>query len=138
MATTKKIRAGKARTTAPGAAAAGTTAPSGGAAGGVTAGTTTGPGGGTLTQGTAATTATSGYGTLGFFTVDAEGATVHFGIDQQEYVLAASAPNYNALFAMLLACWLEARRVNLTYALPLLTANAAADGPRRILSLVTI
>ena len=46
---------------------------------------------------------------LGFFTVDTAGATVQFGIDQQQYFLDASAANYNALFAMLLACWLEQR-----------------------------
>jgi hypothetical protein len=141
MPTTKKPAAAKARRAAPGAVAAGTTATAGGAAGGVAAGTTAGPTAGPtggLVQGEMATSAPSGYGVLGFFTVDTEGATVQFGIDQQEYFLDASAANYNALFAMLLACWLEQRSVNLTYAVARLSPTAAPDAPRRILSLLTI
>jgi len=144
MPTTKKVAAEKARRVAPDAVAAGTTATTGGAAGGLAAGTptgtTAGPAGGTIgvAAGTLATSATSGYGVLGFFTVDAEGATVRFGIDQQQYFLDASAANYNALFAMLLACWLEQRKVNLTYGISRVVATAAPDAPRRILSLVTI
>jgi hypothetical protein len=137
MPTTKKVATGKARNATPGAVAAGTTASAGGAAGGVAAGTTTGPAGGTIVQGEKATSATSGFGYLGWFTIDAEGATVQFGIDQQKYVLDASAANYNAQFSMLLACWLERRQVNLTY-WTLGVATVAADAPRRILSLVAI
>ncbi len=81
----------------------------------------------------------SGFGTLGFFTVDGEGCTVRFGIEQQQYVLEASSPNYSAMFSMLLACWLEGRRVSLTYVSPLLTGHPQVpDAPLRIVSLVTI
>lgn len=84
-------------------------------------------------------TPTSGFEYLGWFTVDAAGCTVQFGIDQQQYTLAATSPNYNAMYSMLLACWLDRHKVSLTYASPLLTGHAAdPDAPRRILSMVTI
>ena len=117
------------------------TAPTGG--GGAT---TVGPGGiaGPLTgtvgapMGTLATSDSSGFGVLGWFTVDAEGCTVQFGIDQQRYALDASAANYDALFSMLLACWLEGRKVSLTYSTAPVVVVLDPDAPRRILSLVTI
>jgi hypothetical protein len=138
MPTKKKVATGKARGAAPGAVAAGTIATAPGTVGGVAGGTTAGPDGGTIVRGEVATSATSGFDFLGWFTVDAEGATVQFGIDQQRYFLDASAANYNALFSMLLACWLERRKVNLTYSTFHVVATAAPNAPRRILSLVTI
>jgi hypothetical protein len=133
MPPTKKAAA---RAAAPGAVASGTVA----TPGGVTAGTTTSPAGGTVgvVKGEMATTAESEFGVLGWFTVDAEGATVQFGINPQKYFLDATAANYNALFGMLLACWLEQRKVRLTYGLPRVVVTAAPDAPRRILSLVTL
>jgi hypothetical protein len=85
---------------------------------------------------TASTTGTSGFDYLGWFTVDDDGCIVQFGIDQQQYRLDAGAANYNALYSMLLACWLDRHKVNLTYTLPLLAVDP--DAPRRIVSLVTI
>lgn len=88
---------------------------------------------------TVATSGSSGFDYLGWFTVDAAGCTVQFGIEQQRYVLAATSANYNAMFSMLLACWLDRHKVNLTYAIPLITAGAVdAEPPLRILSLTTI
>jgi hypothetical protein len=84
----------------------------------------------------ASTTGDSGFGYLGWFTVDDEGCIVQFGIDQQQYRLDADTPNYNALYSMLLACWLDRRKVNLTYSNSLLVATQ--DAPLRIVSLVTI
>jgi hypothetical protein len=84
-------------------------------------------------------TPSSDFDYLGWFTVDGDGCTVQFGIEQQRYVLAATSANYNAMFSMLLACWLDRHKVNLTYASPLLTPHTAeSDPPLRILSLVTI
>jgi hypothetical protein len=85
---------------------------------------------------TASTTGSSGFDYLGWFTVDDDGCIVQFGIDQQRYRLDAGIANYNAMFSMLLACWLDRHKVSLTYGLPLPTA--AADAPLRIVSLVTI
>jgi hypothetical protein len=144
MPTTPKVAAPEARGAAPGAVSTGATATAGGTAAGPAAaggaGTTAGPAGGTVgvAEGTLATSATSEFGVLGWFTVDAEGATVQFGIDQQQYFLDASAANYNALFAMLLACWLEPRKVDLTYAITRVVSTAPADAPRRILALEAI
>jgi hypothetical protein len=87
----------------------------------------------------ASTTGSTGLDILGWFTVDDEGCTVRFGIEQQQYLLAATAPNYNAMFSTLLACWLDRRRVDLTYALPLIgLPGRPDDAPLRILSLATI
>jgi hypothetical protein len=142
MPTTKKVAAPKARRAAPDAVSTGTTASAAGTAGGSAAGagTTAGPSSGTIggVAGTLATSATSEFGVLGFFTVDDEGATVRFGIDQQQYFLDASAANYNAQFAMLVACWLEPRKVQLTYGISRLPGTSAPDSPRRILSLFAI
>jgi hypothetical protein len=137
MPTAKKAAPRKPRRVARNAGTAGTPVASGGVAGGATTGTTAGSAGGVI-QGELATTAETPWGTLGWFAIDTEGATVHFGIDQQKYFLDASAANYNALFSMLLACWLEARRIQLTYAIERLVPNAPADAPRRILSLLSI
>jgi hypothetical protein len=87
----------------------------------------------------AVTTGTSGFGYLGWFTVDGDGCTVQFGIEQQRYLLAATLPNYNAMFSTLLACWLDRHKVALTYALPLIgLPTQPDDAPLRIVSLVTI
>ena len=137
MPTSKKVAPRKPRRVARNAGTVGTPVASGGLAGGATTGTGGGPAGGVI-AGEMATTAETPWGTLGWFRLDAEGATVHFGIDQQEYFLDASAANYNALYSMLLACWLEARRIQLTYALQRLVPNAPADAPRRILSVLSI
>ena len=100
----------------------------------------TGPGPGTASPiggpVTASTTGTSGFDYLGWFTVDDDGCIVQFGIDQQQYRLDAGTANYNALFSMLLACWLDGHKVRLTYSLPVTSVNAEA--PLRIVSLVTI
>ena len=137
MPTSKQDVPRKPRRVARNAGTVGKPVASGGLAGGVTTGTTAGSAGGVI-QGELATTAETPWGTLGWFAIDAEGATVHFGIDQEKYFLDASAANYNALFSMLLACWLEARRIQLTYAIERLIPNAAPDAPRRILSLISI
>jgi hypothetical protein len=138
MPTTQAGSSRKARKAAPGGVAAGTVATAGGtagAAGGTIAGPDDDP---IVAAGPLATSAKSGFGVLGFFAVDAEGATLRFGIDQQQYFLDASAANYNALFSMLLACWLEPRKVDLTYAITRVVSTAPADAPRRILALEAI
>lgn len=101
-----------------------------------TTGTTTIKPGGAIEK---ATTGSSGFDYLGWFTVDDEGCTVQFGIEQQRYLLAATVPNYNAMFSTLLACWLDRHKVDLTYALPLIgVPGQQDDAPLRIVSLVTI
>ena len=137
MPATKNVTTRKARRGTPDSVSGGATT----AAGGVAGATTAGPAGGPIevAPGTLATSAESGFGVLGWFTIDTEGCVVQFGIDQQQYALDASAANYNALFSMLLACWLEQRKVNLTYAIaPAHVIHAAPDGPRHIVSLRTI
>jgi hypothetical protein len=101
------------------------------------------PGGsGTLTPQQVDLDNTTDFEYLGWFTVSAEGCTVQFGIDQQRYFLALTAPNYNALFSMLLTCWVDRHKVSLRYRSPLLggAAQVAQDpnAPLSIISLVTI
>ena len=126
----------KPRRAASNAGTIGTPVGSGGVAGGAT---TSGPAGGVI-AGETATTAETPWGALGWFRLDAEGAKVHFGIDQQEYFLDASAANYNAMYSLLLACWLETRDIQITYGLQRLVphAPAPADAPRPILSVLSI
>ena len=121
----------KPRRAAPGAGTVGTSAGAGGVAGGVTAG----PAGGVI-RGETATSAHSVFATLGWFIADTEGVKVRFGTDAEEYFLDATATNYNAVFSMLLACWLEHRRVQIVHATDLLNPVLAPDAPSRILSVV--
>jgi len=66
------------------------------------------------------TTGTTEWQTLSFpFTVDAEGCTVRFGIEQKFYHLATTQPNYNAMYSLLLACWVNRKKVSLEYRLPI-------------------
>ena len=125
----------KPRRAARNAGAVGTSAGAGGVAGGLTTGTTAGPAGGVI-RGETATSAHSEFDTLGWFIADTEGVKVRFGIDAEEYFLDATATNYNAVFSMLLACWLEHRRVQIVHATDLLNPVLAPDAPRRILSVV--
>ena len=133
MPAARKAAPGKPRRVARDAGSVEAPAASGGAAGGATTGATA-----DLDGVKSATSAESPWSTLGWFAVGAEGVTVHFGIDQQQYVLDTSAANYNALFSMLLACWLEHRRLQFTYSTIVLGPRAAEDAPRRILSVVSI
>ena len=104
--------------------------------GGVTSTGTATPIGGPVTAATTANTELKG---LGYFTVDDQGCRIQFGIEPQQYLLAASTPNYNAMFSTLLACKFDGQAVRITYALPLITVNGAAqDAPLRIVSLLTI
>lgn len=98
------------------------------------------PGGsGTLTPQQVDLDNTTDFEYLGWFTVSAEGCTVQFGIEQQRYFLALTAPNYNALFSMLLTCWVDRHKVSLRYRSPLLGGVAQdPDAPLSIISLVTI
>jgi hypothetical protein len=65
-------------------------------------------------------TATTDYAPLSFpFTVDAEGCTVRFGIEQKSYQLASTHENYNALYSLLLACFANGNKVQLEYRLPI-------------------
>ena len=96
-------------------------------------------GSGTLTPNEADLDNTTGFDYLGWFTVSAEGCTVQFGIEQQRYFLALTAPNYNALVSMLLACWIDRHKVSLRYRNPLLNGvSQDPNPPLSILSLVTI
>jgi hypothetical protein len=88
-------------------------------------------------------TDTTDFGVLGWFITDAEGCTVRFGIEQQQYRLGLTLPNYSAMFSQLLACWLNRWKVSLTYRKPLTpptpapTASApTAPPPLSIVSLV--
>jgi hypothetical protein len=63
---------------------------------------------------------TTDYETLSFpFTVDADGCTVRFGIEQRYYRLASTHSNYNALYSLLLACFANQNKVQFEYRLPL-------------------
>ena len=44
---------------------------------------------------------------LGFVYASPEGFVVRFGIDQERYLLKLTQPNYNAMFSVLLGCWLD-------------------------------
>lgn len=63
------------------------------------------------------------------FIVTTEGCTVRFGIEQTYYHLAVTLPNYNALYSLLLACWLNQYRVRLTYRLPIRPPHAPPPDP---------
>ena len=82
-------------------------------------------------------TGTTGWEIVSFFTVDAEGCTVRFGAEQQYYQLKLTRPNYNALFSLLLACWVNPRRVRLEYAIPIISPSPIPDPPAP-LSIVSI
>jgi hypothetical protein len=82
---------------------------------------------------------TSGIGVLGWFIVDGEGCTVRFGIELQRYSLAMTQSNYNALFSLLLASWLNGHKVNITYRIADPRQQVAdPDAPRSILSVAAL
>jgi hypothetical protein len=67
---------------------------------------------------TAVTTATTdGY--IGWFKVDEGGCVVRISIGQTGYRLPVSNPNYNAMVAMLLACWVNRAHVWIEHSLPI-------------------
>lgn len=74
------------------------------------------------------TTGKTEAGYLSFpFTVDAEGCTVRFGLEQTYYHLAATLPQYNALFSLLLACWVNQYKVSFTYRLAVRGSLVSVD-----------
>lgn len=78
------------------------------------------------------------FGFLGGFTTNTEGCTVRFGIEQERYLLALTLPNYNALFSLLLACWLNRCKVSLTYKLLRKLDSKAPLDPNTPSSIVSI
>lgn len=80
-------------------------------------------------------TAISKSGALGWFTVNAEGCSVRFGIEPQMYMLKLDTPNYNAIFSTLLACWLNCAQLTLTYSTLRATPIPDEDAPREIISI---
>jgi hypothetical protein len=83
------------------------------------------------------TTGESSWGYLSFFLADDEGCKVRFGIEQKFYALPATAPNYNGLYSLLLACWINHFKVSLTYRLPMRPPNTLdpAPGPLKIVAI---
>jgi hypothetical protein len=77
------------------------------------------------------TSGSTGYDYIGVLTVDAEGCAMRF--EERQYLLAGSAANYNTLFSMLLACWLEGHKVKFAY-----TSSTAPDAARQVVSLTTL
>jgi hypothetical protein len=77
------------------------------------------------------TSGSTGYDYIGVLTVDAEGCAMRF--EERQYLLAGSAANYNTLFSMLLACWLEGHKVKFAY-----TSTTAPDAARQVVSLTTL
>jgi hypothetical protein len=59
---------------------------------------------------------TTEFDTPSFFTVTGDGCTIRFGIEQKSYHVALTLPNYNSLFSLLLACWVNRARVSLKLA----------------------
>jgi hypothetical protein len=66
------------------------------------------------------------WGYLGFVNASRDGFTVRFGIDQERYFLPASSPSFNALYSLLLACWLARGKLSISYRRG---APADATGP---------
>jgi hypothetical protein len=56
---------------------------------------------------------------LTWFRTGAEGCKVRYQIEQKYYELSATQPNYNALFSLLLACWTNHYKVQITYKNPI-------------------
>lgn len=78
-----------------------------------------------------ATSGSTGYDYIGVLTVDAENCAMRF--EERQYLLAGSASNYNTLFSMLLACWLEGHKVKFGY-----TSTTEPDAARYVVSLTTL
>jgi hypothetical protein len=61
-------------------------------------------------------TETTPYGVLSFpFTVDDKGCTVRFVDEQRYFHIAFTLPHYNALYSLLLACFMNRTNVRLEY-----------------------
>jgi len=52
---------------------------------------------------------------IGFFFATDQRCSIRFGIEQEVYALQTTKPNYNAMFSLLLACWLNSHKVSLKY-----------------------
>jgi hypothetical protein len=73
------------------------------------------------------------WGYLGFVKAGGDGFTVRFGIDQERYFLPADAPNYNALYSLLLSCWLARGKLSITY-----TRSPASGDPNGPFTIQTV
>lgn len=81
---------------------------------------------------------TTAFAPLGFFTVDSEGCTVRYGIEQTTYRVSASNGQYNAMYSLLLACWVERARVSLRYRLRRAIPNTSESQPREIVAVTAL
>jgi len=55
------------------------------------------------------------YKVIGHFFVTDQRCSIRFGIEQEVYALQTTKPNYNAMFSLLLASWLNSHKVSLKY-----------------------
>jgi hypothetical protein len=80
-------------------------------------------------------TSSSGFGYISFFTVDGDACLVRLDLTVPSYRLAATAANYNAKVAALLAAWINRCRVSFEYS----TFNVpiGGDDPPRTIVQVT-
>ena len=58
---------------------------------------------------------TTQWGYLGSVHASANGFVVRIGIDRERYILKPTVANYNAMFSLLLACWLDRGKLSIKY-----------------------
>jgi len=63
-------------------------------------------------------TPTSPFDYLGTINVSGDGCTIRYVAQQNFYFLARTLPNYNAMFSLLMACWLNRHKVSVSFLHP--------------------